>query len=92
MAVFLESAELRAKDRLDIKTDFWRENADRILEFQYKEILKNSGAISNAQMKEKVKLLYDGFNQKRKIIEAQEADQQDLEELKDLEAKVKTRR
>lgn len=92
VVVFLESAELRAKDKLDIKTDFWRENVDRILEFQDKEILKNSGAISNAQMKEKVKLLYDGFNQKRKIIEAQEADQQDLEELKDLEAKVKTRR
>lgn len=31
--VFLETAELRAKNKEDITMDFWRENIDRIIEF-----------------------------------------------------------
>lgn len=89
VVIFLESAELRAKNRVDITMDFWRENVDRILEFQDKEVLKNAGSISNAQMKEKVKKLYNSFHQKRKTIEAQKADEQDLEELKAIENMVK---
>lgn len=38
--VFLETAELRAKNRQDITMDFWRENIDRIIEFNDKEVLK----------------------------------------------------
>lgn len=54
VVIFLESAELRAKSRLDITINFWRENVDRILEFQDKKILKNVGKISNAEMENKV--------------------------------------
>ena len=31
VVIFLETAELRAKNRIDITMDFWRENVDRIL-------------------------------------------------------------
>lgn len=90
VTIFLESAELRAKNRQDITSNFWRENVTRILEFQDKEVLLGSGKISNAEMKGKVKQLYDSFHQRRKETEAKEADLADLEELKALELKIKT--
>lgn len=89
VVIFLESAELRAKNRQDITTHFWKENVDRILEFQDKEVLSGTGSISNAQMKEKVKQLYDTFHQRRQAIAARNADQEDLEELKKLEDIIK---
>lgn len=89
--VFLETAELRAKNRQDITMDFWRENIDRIIEFNDKEVLKNNGSISHTQMEKMVEKVYATFDEKRKKQEAIEADSQDLEELKQLEEKVKIR-
>ncbi len=88
--VFLETAELRAKNRIDITMDFWRNNVDKILELNDKEILKNKGSISNAEMKKQAKAIYEKFNTKRKTLDAQLADQQDLAELKKLEDKIRT--
>jgi hypothetical protein len=92
VVIFLESAELRAKSRLDISMNFWRENVDRILEFQDKKILKNAGTISNAEMENKVKEIYEQFDNRRKQFDALRADQKDMEELKQLEEKIKTKK
>lgn len=43
VVIFLVSAELRAKNRMDITMKSWYENVDRILEFQDKNILRNAG-------------------------------------------------
>ncbi|MBN1840187.1 MAG: virulence RhuM family protein [Campylobacterales bacterium] len=91
VVVFLETAELRAKNRQDITMEFWRENIDRIIAFNDKEVLKGHGSISNEQMKKMVESVYETFDEKRKKYEAIEADNQDLEELQQLEAKVKKR-
>ena len=91
VVVFLETAELRAKNRQDITMDFWRENIDRIIEFNDKEVLKNNGTISHNQMEKMVEKVYATFDKKRKEQEAIEADFQDLEELKQLEERVKIR-
>ena len=91
VVVFLETAELRAKNRQDITMDFWRENIDRIIEFNDKEVLKNNGTISHTQMEKMVEKIYATFDEKRKEQEAIEADFQDLEELKQLEERVKIR-
>ncbi len=88
--VFLETAELRAKNRIDITMDFWRNNVDKILELNDKEILENKDSISNAEMKKQAKAIYEKFNTKRKTLDAQLADQQDLAELKKLEDKIRT--
>jgi hypothetical protein len=56
VVIFLETAELRAKNKLDITMDFWRENVDRMLEFNDQNILKTKGKISKAQMEAKVEL------------------------------------
>ena len=87
--VFLESAELRAKNRQDITMDFWRENIDKIITFNDKELLKDNGSISNEQMKKLVGKVYEEFDTKRKQFEAQQADLYDLKEIEDWEKNIK---
>jgi len=86
--VFLESAELRAKNRQDITIDFWRENIDKIIAFNDKELLKGNGSISNEQMKKLVGKVYEEFDAKRKRFEAQQADLYDLKELETIEQEL----
>ena len=92
VVIFLESAELRVKDRMDLTMDFWRNNVDKILEFQGKEVLKHKGSISSADMEKHVKKLYDGFNDRRRKHQALQADKDDLEELKQLEDEIKKKK
>ena len=68
--------------------DFWRENIDRIIEFNDKEVLKNNGTISHSQMEKMVEKVYVTFDEKRKKQETIEADFQDLEELKQIEERL----
>lgn len=90
VVIFLETAELRAKNRIDITMKFWYDNVDRILAFNEKPLLTGKGKISNVAMEEKVREIYQLFDEKRKIYEAEQADQEDLTELKQLEEKIKT--
>ena len=92
VVIFLESAELRAKNRMDITIDFWRENVDRILDFQDKKILTNAGSISKVEMEKQVSETYSQFDQRRKEYEALQADKEDLEELKKLEQEIKNKK
>lgn len=89
VVVFLETAELRAKNRQDITIKFWQENINRIIELNDKELLTHKGSISKVQMEKQVNYIYEKFNAKRKITEAQLADKQDFAELKQLEEKIK---
>jgi len=89
VVVFLESAELRVKDRIDITMDFWKQNVDKIIEFQDKKVLKNLGSVSNEQMKKIVKEIYQQFDAKRKTYQAELADKQDIEDLKQIEEIIK---
>ena len=88
VVIFLETAELRAKNRIDITMKFWYENVNRILEFNENPLLTGKGKVSNSVMNEKVRQMYQLFDTKRKAYEATQADQQDLEELKQLEKKI----
>ncbi len=56
-----------------------------MLEFQDKNILKHAGTVTNTEMEEQAEQIYTEFNQKRKLYEAQKADDADLQELKFLE-------
>lgn len=89
VVIFLETAELRAKNRVDVTMNFWRDNVDKILDFNDKKILKDAGKISNNQMEEKVREIYKIFDGKRKIYEAKQADLKEIEELKNkIEEKI----
>ena len=91
VVVFLETAELRAKNRQDITMIFWKTNVDRIIEFNDKKVLDHKGKVSHSQMEKNVDAIYEKFNAERKQVEAQKADEQDLEELKQLEDKLKNK-
>jgi hypothetical protein len=90
--IFLEVAELQAKDKKDITMQFWRENVDGIITFNKKELLIGKGSVSSEQMEKSVNAVYEQFNEKRKRIELQQADAEDMEELKRLEEKVKNKK
>jgi hypothetical protein len=92
VSVFLETAELRAKNRQDITMDFWRVNIDKIIELNDKAILQGKGSISKVQMEQLVDKVYENFDTKRKIEDARMADLQDLEELKTLENTIKLKK
>ncbi|MBE9468145.1 MAG: virulence RhuM family protein [Bacteroidetes bacterium] len=89
VTIFLESAELRAKNRIDITLKFWRENVDKILDFHDKKILTHAGSISKAEMENKVKEIYADFDKRRKKYEALKADEEDIKELKQIENEIK---
>ncbi len=92
VVIFLETAELRAKNRQIITMDFWRENVDKILELNDKKILNHKGKISNKEMEKLVSKIYDDFDEKRKKYEAELADKEDLQEIENLEKQLKKRR
>lgn len=89
VTIFLETAELRVKNRQDIDMKYWRENVDEIIQFNEKEVLKNKGKISNKEMEKIVRKRYEKFDKKRKQIEAKLADEEDIKELEMLEEKIK---
>lgn len=90
--LFLDSAELRVKERKDLTLNYWRNNVDALLSFQNKDVLKNAGSISNKQMENIVDRVYEEFNQRRKLFAAQQADKMDNDELSALEADIKNRK
>lgn len=89
--LFLESAELRVKDRKCLTLDFWKGNIDSLLSFQGYDILQGNGSISNGDMEKHVKLVYEKFDSKRKQIESELADVEDLKWLEDLQNKIKNK-
>ncbi|SDH09757.1 virulence RhuM family protein [Winogradskyella thalassocola] len=89
VVIFLETAELRVKNRIDITMRFWKENVDRVLEFNDKAILKGLGSMSNKQMDEKVRKIYAQFDANRKLEEAKNEDAIELEEIEKLLKKKK---
>lgn len=87
--LFLESAELRVKDRKCLTLDFWRGNVDSLLSFQGYDILQGNGNVSNSEMEKYVRMVYDKFDNMRKLREAEEADAEDLKWLEDLQNRLK---
>lgn len=89
VVIFLETAELRAKNKQDLTMRYWRDNLDKIIDFNDFTVLDNTGKISHKAMEKLVRTQYDVFDAKRKKQEAKEADRLDLEDLKALENKIK---
>ena len=89
--IFLETAELRAKNRINTTMDFWRENADTIIQSNDFSLLQSKGTATKQQMQQLALTEYKQFDVRRKGYEAKLADRQDEEELKQLETQIKKR-
>ncbi len=92
VVIFLESAELRAKNRMDITMDFWRQNVNKILDLQDKKILNHAGSVSKIEMEKKVKEIYTDFDKKRKEYNAIQADNEDIKELKQIKENINNKK
>jgi len=91
IVIFLETAELRAKNRIDTTMDFWRQNADNIIQSNDFTLLQNKGTISKKQMEQIALGEYEQFDSRQKAYEAELADQQDEKELRQIEDQIKNR-
>ncbi len=89
VVIFLETAELRAKNRHDLTMNFWRDNVDRILTFNDQPLLTGKGRVTHEQMEKKVREIYQRFDSKRKKQAAKQADEDDLQALQQLEEEIK---
>jgi len=91
VVIFLETAELRAKQREETRMAFWKENVDQIITSNGFPLLEHAGTVSHEQMEARTEELYHEFDQQRRKQEALAADQQDEADLKALEIKIKRR-
>jgi len=71
--------------------DFWRNNANQLIESNQFSLLQDKGAVSNTQMEQLALSEYEKFDNRRKTQDAEIADRQDEEELKELETKLNNR-
>ena len=90
--LFLESAELRVKERKDLTLDYWRSNVDALLTFQGQAVLNGNGHVSNGEMEAYAKDVYSRFDERRKKMDAQNADEEDLRFLENLENEIKNKK
>lgn len=88
VTIFLESAELRVKNRNDLTMAFWRSNVDQLLTFNGFEVLHSAGHVANREMEQIVAERYMTFDARRKAEEAAAADREDMAELEAMEARV----
>lgn len=89
VVIFLDQAELRAKERKQLTLDYWRQNVDRLLEFNERPVLDDAGSISHEQMKAVAEERYQSFDSHRRATDAAQADAEDIKELEEIEKRAK---
>ncbi|PJG82274.1 RhuM family protein [Caviibacterium pharyngocola] len=89
--IFLESGELRAKNRQDLTLSFWRNRVDSIIEDNGFNVLIGKGERTHKQMEQIAYQQYDLFQQKRGEWLLKQAEVADLNELEELNQAVKYR-
>ena len=89
VVIFLEQAELRIKSKKDLTLNFWRENVDKVLEFNDQQVLEGAGTVSRKQMEKIAHECYEEFNKKRQQAEVLKSDADDLKEIEQLEQIIK---
>jgi hypothetical protein len=91
VVIFLETAELRAKNKQETRMAYWKQNVDEIITSNGFPLLTHAGSISHEQMEAKTSALYSDYDQRRKKQEAKDADAGDEADLKAIESKIKRR-
>lgn len=91
VVIFLETAELRAKSRIETPMAFWQARVGDIITSNGFPLLADAGSVSQRQMEQLTSERYTDYDQRRKAQEAIEADKADEAELKALEDKLKHR-
>ena len=88
VVIFLEQADLRVKQRKELSLSFWRDNVDRMLEFNEQPLLSGAGSVSHDEMKQVVHARYEAFEKNRRAAEASLADADDLKAIEQIESQI----
>jgi hypothetical protein len=89
VTMYLDYAEDQARRRKAMYMKDWEDRLDAFLEFNERDILDHAGSLKASVAKKLAGERYDDFNEKRKELEAQKADEETLEELKQIGEKAK---
>ncbi len=92
VTIFLETAELRVKNRAELTMGFWRNNVEQLLMFNGYDVLQNTGKISSKEMERIVGSRYTEFDARRKALDLAEADREDMAELEAMEKQLVRKR
>lgn len=84
VTLFLDFAELRVRQRKDLRMLDWRAYVDSFIEFNESPLLKDTGRLSHDTMVKIVHERYEEFDAKRRQAEAQQADANDIGALEDI--------
>ena len=87
VTMYLDYAELQAKNRQTINMERWEEKLDAFLEFNEQKILTHAGQVEAKVAKALAEKRYDEFNLERRKKEALEADCEDIREIENLSQK-----
>ncbi len=91
VVIFLEQAELRAKQRQDLTLDYWHRNVDRLLEFNERPVLDRLGSLTAEEARTLAEDHYETFDAHRRQQEVLAANAEDLMELEQIEEGLKQR-
>lgn len=91
VSLFLDFAELRARQREHLQLSDWRQYIDKFMAFNEQPLLSSAGSISHEQMKEQAHERYEQFDRQRRSVESKEADLHELAELERLEKRLRDR-
>lgn len=89
VTMFLDFAEDRAVRRIETRMADWIAQTDRFLSFNERSVLTGPGRISHEQMEAIVGERYAAFDTRRRAIEAQAAEKEADEDLKQLQTEAK---
>ncbi len=87
--IFLETAELRVKRRMDLTLPFWLGTVDRMLAANSFEVLHGAGRTTREEAQETAEERYEAFDVLRRREEARLADEADMAELLRIEEAAK---
>ena len=92
VVIFLEQAELRAKERKQLTLDYWRQNVDRLLAFSERAVLTHAGSVSREAMERIARERFDTFDENRRLAEAKQADAEEIAELAQIEKQLERKK
>ncbi|MCZ2102600.1 MAG: virulence RhuM family protein [Chitinophagales bacterium] len=84
VTLFLDTAELRVKEQIPLSIDFWKQEADSVIQFSRKPLLLDKGKVSHEKAKDFAEKEYAVFDTERKKTEALQADLEDQKAIEEL--------
>ena len=85
VSAFLEFAELRTRQRKELRMADWRTYVDSFLQFNEQSVLQGAGRVSHEEMVRLAHQRYEVFDAQRRRAEALQADADDLKLLEELD-------